>query len=127
MAAGPFVPVDDVRWGQGPGGQGSEEALDLRDGQRDHARVSWRRLVRPDRWRGLGAGAVFQQGCGDGADGQRGHDQDEVAGDRGVQPGLALVQAEGILAELEYFFSRPPLIPIKKKSSLAFRVHPGRY
>jgi hypothetical protein len=24
------------------------------DGQRDHAGVRWRRLVRPDRWRGLG-------------------------------------------------------------------------
>ena len=29
--------------------------------------------------------------------------------------------------EREIFFSRPLLIPVKKKSSLAFRVHPGRY
>jgi hypothetical protein len=50
-----------------------------------------------------------------------------VAGDRGVEAGLALVEAETILAEREIFFSQPPLIPVKKKSSLAFRVHPGRY
>jgi hypothetical protein len=50
-----------------------------------------------------------------------------VAGDGGVEPGLALVKAEAVLAEGEIFFSRPLLIPVKKKSSLAFRVHPGRY
>jgi len=50
-----------------------------------------------------------------------------VAADRGVEPRLALVQAEVVLSEFESFFSQPPLIPVKKKSSLAFRVHPGRY
>jgi len=50
-----------------------------------------------------------------------------VAGDRGVEPGLALVEPEAVLRECEIFFSRPLLIPVKKKSSLAFRVHPGRY
>jgi len=50
-----------------------------------------------------------------------------VAGDRGVQAYLRLVEAEAVLAELEIFFSQPPLMPVKKKSSLAFRVHPGRY
>ena len=50
-----------------------------------------------------------------------------VAGDRGVEPDLGLVEAEAVLAEAELFFSQPPLIPVKKKSSLVFRVHPGRY
>ena len=36
-------------------------------------------------------------------------------------------QAEGVLPGSESSFSQPPLIPVKKKSSLAFRVHPGRY
>jgi hypothetical protein len=42
-----------------------------------------------------------------------------VAGDRGVQPGLAVIQAEGVLAELETFFNQPPLMPVKRKLSLA--------
>ena len=67
--------------------------------------------------RGLdGGGPQLGQG------GQRG-----VAADRLVGPGLALVPAEGVLSRLERNFSRPLLIPVKKKSSLAFRVHPGRY
>ena len=45
----------------------------------------------------LGVGAVTQQRGGDGADGQGGHHQHGVAGDRGVQPGLALVEAEAVL------------------------------
>ena len=127
MAAGPCIPVNDKPPGHGPGGEGGEDALDLRDGQRDHAGF-WRwRLIGPDRGRCLGIGAVFQQGGGDGADGQGGHDQYGVAEDRSVEPGLALVQPEAVLAEFEIFFSQPPLIPVKKKSSLVFRVHPGRY
>jgi hypothetical protein len=104
-----------------------EQVLDLRDGERDHAGVGGRRLVRADRFRCLGIGSVAQQGSGDGADGQGGHDQDEMPGDGCVQPDLGLVQSEAVLAELEIFFSQPLLIPVKKKSSLAFRVHPGRY
>jgi len=64
---------------------------------------------------------------GDDADGERGHDQHGVPGDRGMRPDLGLVEAEVVLAELEILLSRPLLIPVKKKSSLAFRVHPGRY
>jgi hypothetical protein len=45
----------------------------------------------------------------------------------GVQPGLALVEAEAVLAEFEIFFSQPLLIPVKEKSSLAFRMYPDRY
>jgi hypothetical protein len=119
--------VDDQPPGQGPGGEGGEQPLDLRDGQRDHAGLGGWRLIRPDRGRCLGIGAVLELGGGDGADGQGGHHQHGVAGDRGVEPGLALVEPEAVLAEREIFFSRPLLIPVKKKSSLAFRVHPGRY
>ena len=53
----------------------------------------------PDRGRCLGVGAVLDQGGGDGADGQGGHHQHGVACDRGVEPGLALVKAEAVLAE----------------------------
>lgn len=35
--------------------------------------------------------------------------------------------ADGLLQVEESGLSRPLLIPVKKKSSLAFRVHPGRY
>jgi hypothetical protein len=42
---------------------------------------------------GLGIGAVAEQGS-DGADRQGGHYQHGVADECGVQPGLALVQAE---------------------------------
>ena len=56
---------------------------------------------------GLGVGAVSEVGGGDGADGQGGHDQYGVAGDRGVEPGLALVEAEAVLAELEVLLDRP--------------------
>ena len=42
-------------------------------------------------------------------------------------PGLGLVPAQHVLSRFERFLSQPPLIPVKKKSSLAFRVHPGRY
>jgi len=66
--------------------------------------------------RRLGTGAVFQQRGGDGADRQGGHDQHGVAEDRGVQAGLALVEADAVLAELEIFFDWPsqPAAPISR-------------
>jgi hypothetical protein len=85
-----------------PGGEGGEQVLDLRDGQRDHAGFGRRCLVRRDRRRCLGVSAVAQQGGGDGADCQGGHDQHGVAGDRGVQPGLALAGPEAVLAGLTW-------------------------
>jgi hypothetical protein len=42
-----------------------------------------------------------------------------MPGNRVVEAGLGLVEAEVVLAELERFFSRPPLMPMKWKSSLA--------
>ena len=76
----------------GPG-RGCEQPLDLVDGQGDQARVGGRCLVRGHGRRGLAAGAVPELGGGDGADRQGGHDQHGVTQDRGVEPGLALVQA----------------------------------
>src|SRR5689334_11594149 len=107
MAAGPRVPVDDEPWWRGSEGEGGEQTLDLGDGQRDHAGLVRWLLVRADRGRGLGAGAVPEQGGGDGADRQRGHDQHQVAGDRAVQACLALVEAEAVLAKFEIFFYWP--------------------
>ena len=64
-------------------------------------------LVR-EYWGGrLGAGAAAEQGGGDGADGQGGHDQHGVPGDRGVEADLGLVEPEAVLSELEIFFGRP--------------------
>jgi hypothetical protein len=75
-----------------------EQAGGLGNAERDQSRVGGRGLVWPDRrWR-LGAGPAAQQGGGDGADGQGGHDQHGVPGDRGVEPDLGLVQSEAALS-----------------------------
>jgi hypothetical protein len=85
----------------------SEQAPGFRDGERDHPELSGRGLVR-ERWGGcLGVGAASEQGGGDGADGQGGHDQHGVPGDRGVEADLGLVEPEAVLAEFEIFFGRP--------------------
>jgi hypothetical protein len=107
--------------------RGGEQPPDVADGERDQPRVGGRPVVWPGRRRGLGVSAVPELGGGHGADREGGHDQDGVPEDSGVEAGLALVQPEAVLAEFEIFLSRPLLIPVKKKSSLAFRVHPGRY
>jgi len=87
----------------GPGGQAGCPG----DGQRDHARVSRGWLAGADRgWR-LDVGAAPEQGGGDGADGQGGHDQHGVPGDRGVEPDLGLIEAEGVFPGPESFFHRP--------------------
>jgi len=106
---------------------GGEEPLDLADGERDQPWVGGRLVVRPGGRRGLGVRAVAELGGGDGADRQGGHDQHGVPADRGVEAGLALVQAEAALPELEALLSRPPLMPVKRESPLAFRRYPGRY
>ena len=48
-----------------------------------------RSLVSGGGWRGLGIGTVFEQGGGDRTDGQGGHYEHDVAGDRGWAPGLS--------------------------------------
>jgi hypothetical protein len=98
-----------ARAGRGHG----EQALDLRDGQRDHPGIDRGRLAGPDWRRRLGIGAVPQQGSGDGAGRQRCHDQDSMASDRDVEPDLGLVQAKAVLAKFEIFFNRPLLMPVK--------------
>jgi len=50
-----------------------------------------------------------------------------MPGDRGVEADLGLIEPEAAFPRPEILLSRPLLIPVKKKSSLAFRVHPGRY
>ena len=79
----------------------------------------------------VGAGA----GEGRGAGGQRRDhvmDEEERPGFLPGQDGRPAAQdtpvtAQRFLQVQERDFSRPLLIPVKKKSSLAFRVHPGRY
>jgi hypothetical protein len=94
-------------WWFGPFQFCCEQAPDLADGQRDEAGASGRRCVGPG-WRGrLGIGAVPQLGGGDGADRQGGHDQDDVPQDRGVEPDLALVQAEAAFSQLEALLNGP--------------------
>ena len=88
-------------------GDRSDQAADFGDGQRDRARVGGREMAGPDgRWR-LAAGTVFEQGGGDDADRERGHDQHGVPGDRVIQADLRLIQAEVVLAELEALFDWP--------------------
>ena len=121
MAAAPVQPV--------PGGAGrwwvGEQAPGFWDGERDHAGVGGRWLVRPDRcWR-LGAGAAAQQGGGDSADGQGGHDQHGVPGDRGVAADLGLVQAEAALAELEAFLRLASAARRRGSAGTATAAGPG--
>jgi hypothetical protein len=71
---------------------------------------------------GAGEGGLDSGGPELGEGGQGGVPVDRVPG-----AGLGLVPAEGVLSRPESCLSRPLLIPVKKKSSLAFRVHPGRY
>jgi len=113
VAAGPGVPVDDVRRREGPGGQGGEDPLDLRDRQGDHSGFCRGFLAGLGGPGCLAAGAGAEQGGGDRADREGGHDQHDVAQDGGVEPGLALVQAEAVLPEFEIFFNWPLLMPVK--------------
>jgi hypothetical protein len=94
LGSGVASPASGVSRRVEPEGAAAEQACDLGEGQRDHPGVG-RRLARPGRCRGLGIAAVAEHGGGDGADRQGGYDQHEVTGDRGIQPCLALVQAEG--------------------------------
>ena len=76
------------------------------------------------------AGAVVEGALAGGGDGEEGVGEQA---DRGpAVPGcpggdLAAVQPADLLRLLVVFFSQPPLMPVKKKWSLSFRAHPGRY
>ena len=119
MAASPFEPAGGVAGWVWLAEGGGEQPLHFVDGERDQAGVAGWRLVWPGGRRCLGAGAVPELGGGDGADSEGGHDEHEVAADRGVEPCLALVQAEVVLSEFESFFNPPPMMPLKRKLSLA--------
>ena len=107
VTAPPLEPVDGVAWwlrtGEGPG----EQPAGLADGERDEAGAGRRCGVRAGGWRGLGAGAVPEHRGGDGADRESGHDQHDVPKDRGIETGLALVQAEAAFAQFEALLHRP--------------------
>jgi hypothetical protein len=112
-----------LRVAKGGGGQ----ALYLVDGQRDQPGVGGRPVSRAGRRRSLGIGAFSQLGGSDRADREGGHDQHEVPQDGDVEPGLALVEAEAGFPDLEALLNRPPLIPVKRKSSLVWGPVSGRY
>jgi hypothetical protein len=97
----------ELAWWRRRAGWVGEQAPGLWDGEWDHAWVGGRELIWPGWWRRLAVGAAAQQCGGDGADGQGGHDQDGMAGERVIEADLGLVQAEAVLAELEAFFHRP--------------------
>lgn len=84
MAVPPFEPEISVYGRFRPGEGGGEQ-----DGRRRCLRV----------------GAFPEPGSGDGADGEGRHDEHQVAADRGVEPDLALVEAEVVLGELEALLS----------------------
>jgi hypothetical protein len=106
VAASPLQPACGVAGRVRLAERGGEQSPDLGDGERDEARIGGGCGVRAGRRRGLGVGAVPEHRGGDGADREGGHDQDEVAQDRGVEPGLALVQPEAALPELEGLLNR---------------------
>lgn len=118
MAASPGQP-----WPRAVGrsfcGGGSDQAVDLRDGQRGHPHVAGWLLVRPDRSKGPRVGVVAHSGGGDGADGQGRHDQHRVPGDRGIEADLGLVKAEAALAELEIFLPRASAVRWRGPGALA--------
>ena len=127
MAASPGEPSGGVTAGVASCEDCCEQAFYLRDGERDHPRFGRRSLARRHGRRDLGIGAVPEPGGGDCADRQGGHDQHDVTLDRGVEPGLALVQAEAVLPGPEVLLNRPPLMPVKREFSLACRPDLGRY
>ena len=85
----------------------ASQILAFEDHQRDQPGVCGRPVGGPGGRRSLAVGAFPQLGGGDRADREGGHDQHEVPQDRGVEPGLALVQAEAALGELEALLDRP--------------------
>ena len=84
------------------------QAFDLGDGQRDEPWVFGWLIVGAGRWWCEGVGDRAQRGGGDRAGSQGDHRENEVAQQGGVEPDLAVVQAEVVLADLEVFLHRPP-------------------
>jgi len=98
MSAAPSGPVQVMVDGLPGAGGEVEQAFDLDDGQRDQPGLGWWWLGRAGRGAGCFSVSVGV-GAGDRADGESGHDEDEVPRDRGVRAGLELVVAELVLGE----------------------------
>jgi hypothetical protein len=119
VAASPFEPAGRVAGRFRRAELGREQSPDLADGERDEAGVGGRGVARTGRRGGLGVSAFPEQRGGDGADREGCHDQHDVPGDRGVEPGLALVQAEAALAG-DLSPACPPIVqPFRDGRSLA--------
>jgi len=76
------------------------------------------------------AGAGVAGALAGGGDGEeRGGEEADRGPAVPVGPGgdLPGVQSGDLLGDLVIFLSQPPLMPVKKKWSLSFRAHPGRY
>ena len=101
VAAPPLKPAGCVAGWIRPGERAGEQSPDLPDAERDEAGVGGRRGIRAGGRRRLAVGAVPEPGGSDGADCESGHDQHDMAQDCGVEPGLALVQAEAPFSQLE--------------------------
>src|SRR5258708_1109195 len=99
--------VQPGQWSAWPGGGGGGEGWGGGGGEGGGGGVWGGGRAGMRRQGRLCGGLVFQQGGGDGADGQGGHDQDGVPQDRVVEADLGLVEAEAVLAELEILFDRP--------------------
>ena len=110
--------------GDGAADRAGEQSPDLADGQRDEAGLGGRRGVRAGGRRGRGAGAVTESRGGDCADREGGHNQHDVPQYRGLEPGLALVQAEAALSQLEALLHWPAQ-PCRPESGL--RIQPPRH
>ena len=71
------------------------------------------------------AGALADGGHGEEDAGEQADRSPAVPGCPGGD--LAAVQPADLLRQLVILLSQPPLMPVKKKWSLSFRAHPGRY
>jgi hypothetical protein len=87
-------------------GEQVEETLDFGDGEWDEARIGgW--LVVCVGWRRWWCCRLAHGGGGDGANGHGCHGEDEVAFEGRVEPDLAVVESEVVLADLEIFLYGP--------------------
>ena len=107
MALSPDDPVQVVGGVVVGVGDQVEQSFELGNGERDQPGVArWLLVVAVGQDRLWPSG--FLGGGGDGADGEGGHGERDVAEHGGVEADLAVVESEVVFAELERFFDRPP-------------------
>ena len=105
VASSPDGPVQVVFLGVVCAGEQVEQSFDLGDGQGDESGVGGWLFIRAVRQDRLGClGSLF----GDGADGEGGHGEHDVAIQSGVVADLAVIEPEVVLAELEVLLDGPP-------------------